>query len=93
MPHPTPLSTETLAAFQAELLELLDRDDNPTRILQQLQANPRWEPLADFLANMEPRMVHVAAELVKTWGRRGTPTDTQPDSGGSHTTTDQSPSG
>ena len=73
MTRTQPLTPETLAAFQAELLELLDRHHDATEILQRLRANPRWAPLANFLADIEPRMLHVAAELVKTWGKRTLP--------------------
>ncbi|HAY78876.1 MAG TPA: hypothetical protein DCY79_03630 [Planctomycetaceae bacterium] len=71
-----PCTDKPLAAFQAELLELLDRSDDPDQILRQLQADSRWLPLGEFLADIEPRMLEVAVELVKTWGRRSSETGT-----------------
>jgi hypothetical protein len=60
-----------LAAFQTRLLNELDASDDAYAILQALQAAPESAEFAEFIGQMEPRMVEVAAELVKKWGIRG----------------------
>lgn len=59
-----------LAEFQAVMLELLDDNLAPQEIVARLQADPRLADYHDYIATFEPRMVEVAAELIKKWGRR-----------------------
>ena len=60
----------TLAAFQAALLDLLARDIPLAEILQALDENSAFAPYRDYVASFEPRMVEVAAALVKKWDQR-----------------------
>ena len=59
-----------LAAFQAALLNLLAKDLPPAELRHRLTADPAFAPYQDYIATFEPRMVEVAAELVKKWGVR-----------------------
>ena len=59
-----------LAAFQSMMLEALHEHDDAAEILATLKADPASEPFLDYLDELEPRMVEVAAELLKKWGRR-----------------------
>jgi hypothetical protein len=63
-------SDEELAGFQADLLELLDRAQPGDDIRGELRKLPSAQPFADYVAQMEPRMLEVGALLVKKWGRR-----------------------
>jgi len=64
---------DELAAVQARLLELLDAHDDPAEVLAALRADPSLAAFADWFDGWDPRMVEVAAELVKKWGRRDRP--------------------
>lgn len=61
---------ETLAAFQSALLELLGSELPPEALMHELQNNPTFLPYRDYVATFEPRMVEVAAQLTRKWGRR-----------------------
>lgn len=63
---------DSLAAFQAALLELLDEQLSTDEILRRLKTDAAFRPFQAYIASFEPRMVEVAAELVKKWSvRRG----------------------
>jgi hypothetical protein len=66
---PEPTAAE-LAAFQHALLDLLYRDLPPEEVQAQLRSGEAFRPFQDYLSRAEPRMMEVAAELVKKWGRR-----------------------
>lgn len=59
-----------LAAFQAALLELLAQPLSPAEMMERLQHDATFAPFADYVSTFEPRMLEVAAALVKKWGRR-----------------------
>ena len=65
-----PIDDPQLAEFQAELLELLARSNAPADAMDALKAMKTTQELADYVAGFEPRMVEVAAVLVKKWGVR-----------------------
>lgn len=58
------------ATFQAVLLETLYHCQSIAEVKEQLQSNSAFAPFANYLDTFEDPMVAVAAELVKTWGRR-----------------------
>ncbi|MCU0533391.1 MAG: hypothetical protein MUD14_05795 [Hydrococcus sp. Prado102] len=62
------MQAEELAAFQATLLEVLDRDVET--IQAQLQDNPAFAPFQEYINTFDESAIEVAAELVKKWGRR-----------------------
>ena len=59
-----------LDRFQAALLELLAETDDVEAIRARLAADPAFAPYAAYVAGFEPRMLAVASELVRRWGRR-----------------------
>lgn len=59
-----------LADFQSALLELLDQQLDAEQILARLHSDPVFVPYRSYIDTFEPRMVEVAAELVKKWGQR-----------------------
>ena len=59
-----------LAAFQGALLNLLAEDLPSEELRRHLTTDPAFAPYQDYIATFEPRMVEVAAELVKKWGQR-----------------------
>lgn len=59
-----------LARFQAKLLDLLSKGQQPQQIVDQLNSDQELAEFADYVATFEPRMVEVAIELVAKWGRR-----------------------
>jgi hypothetical protein len=61
---------EELANFQAALLELLDTQQDLDVMRSQLQQNPAFAPFKAYIDTFDERMLEVAAELVKKWGRR-----------------------
>jgi len=61
---------DALSQFQGVLLETLYRHQHADAILAALRAEPACEPYSDYIDSMEPRMLEVAAELVKKWGVR-----------------------
>jgi hypothetical protein len=63
-------SADDLAAFQRALLELLGRPLSPEQIAAELRTGEAFAPYRAYVAGFEPRMVEVAAQLVKKWGRR-----------------------
>jgi uncharacterized protein (UPF0276 family) len=56
-----------LAAFQARILAILGEEIDGERARERLLADPTCGPYRDWLAFAEPRMLAVAAELVKRW--------------------------
>jgi hypothetical protein len=61
---------DSLAAFQSALLELLDEQLETGEILRRLNTDVAFRPYRSYVASFEPRMVEVAAELVKKWSVR-----------------------
>jgi hypothetical protein len=65
-------SPEALAAFQDALLGLLAQD-LPTEVVRaKLRDDPAFAEFRDYATALEPRMIEVAVELTKKWGRRAT---------------------
>jgi hypothetical protein len=62
-------SEEELANFQAALLELLDTQQDLKDMRSQLQQNPAFAPFQEYINTFDDKMLEVAAELVKKWGR------------------------
>lgn len=58
---------EALAAFQAALVDLLGQDLPIEEIQRRLRHDPAFERFRDYVAGFEPRMIEVAAGLVKKW--------------------------
>lgn len=61
---------ESLARFQSSLLDLLDLGLPPDMVIARLKEDPALESFHEYIDGFEPRMVEVAQELVKKWGRR-----------------------
>jgi hypothetical protein len=61
---------DDLARFQAALLDLLSQDLPPDAMRQRLRDDPAFAEFRDYVDRFEPRMLAVAAELVKKWGKR-----------------------
>jgi hypothetical protein len=59
-----------LATFQASLLEILSVESEPAEVLKMLQALPMDSGMAQYIATFDPKMIQVAADLIKQWGRR-----------------------
>ncbi len=59
-----------IATFQESLLETLSSQSSPVQILATLQELSAPDVMAEYTATFDPRMVQVAADLVKQWGRR-----------------------
>jgi len=68
-PHEMP-QQERIANFQCALLELLAQSLTPQEIQQRLENDAAFAPYAEYVATFELRMIEVAAELTKKWGRR-----------------------
>ena len=58
-----------LAHFQSRLLHWLSQPGSAEDILRRLRADESLAPYQSYIASFEPRMVEVAAILVKKWGR------------------------
>jgi hypothetical protein len=63
-------SPEALAEFQDALLVLLDQGLPTDQIRVKLREDPAFAAFRDYATALEPRMLEVAVELVKKWGRR-----------------------
>jgi len=59
---------DALGAFQAALVELLAQDLPVEEIQRRLRQDPAFERFRDYVDSFEPRMIEVAAGLVKKWG-------------------------
>lgn len=62
-------SSEELAEFQDALLVLLGQALPAELIRAKLREDPAFAAFRDYAAALEPRMLEVAVELVKKWGR------------------------
>ncbi|MCA9493612.1 MAG: hypothetical protein KC621_26955 [Myxococcales bacterium] len=56
-----------LARFQELLVEVLREETDPGRALERLRAHPDAATHRDWLDRIEPRMLRVAASLVRRW--------------------------
>jgi hypothetical protein len=61
---------KSLADFQAALLDLLVQPLPAEIMHERLRTAPEFQEYQAYIADFEPRMIEVAAELVKKWGRR-----------------------
>ena len=59
-----------LAVFQSALLALLASPRSPQEMLDCLRNDAAFAPYRDYTDSFEPRMIEVAAQLTKKWGRR-----------------------
>jgi hypothetical protein len=59
-----------IETFQASLLEILSSQTDPAQILTTLQESSKSNAMSECIATFDPRMVQLAADLVKQWGRR-----------------------
>lgn len=62
----------TVSSFQSALLQILAEDLSIDEVMEKLRNEESFAAFQDQIALWEPRMVRVASELVKKWGRRGT---------------------
>ncbi len=60
-----------LEAFQQALLTILAEEKDPEAVFQALRDHPALAPYRDYVEQWEPRLLEVAAQLVRRWGRRG----------------------
>ncbi|MFO0969116.1 MAG: hypothetical protein U0793_26475 [Gemmataceae bacterium] len=63
-------SVQELAAFQAALLDLLSQDLAVEEVRQRLRSDAVFAPFQEYLEEAAPRMLEVALELTKKWGRQ-----------------------
>ena len=68
MPPESPI--DEVSEFQAALLELLAQNLPVESLQKRLQEDPAFGPFRDYVQGFEPRMLEVAALLVKKWGKR-----------------------
>ena len=61
---------DDLAAFQAALLALLAEDLPAETLLHRLREDAAFAGYREYVEGFEPRMLAVAAELVKKWGKQ-----------------------
>ena len=61
---------DLLAAFQDALLDLLDQGLPVEAVRERLREDPAFAAFREYAAAIEPRMLEVAGELVRKWGRR-----------------------
>lgn len=61
----------TVSSFQSVLLELLAEDLPIDALMEKLKSDESFAAFQDQIALWEPRMVRVASDLVKKWGKRG----------------------
>ncbi|NJK30208.1 MAG: hypothetical protein HC851_13180 [Acaryochloris sp. RU_4_1] len=64
------MSDSDLAHFQDSLLDILSSQSETAEILASLKKAQFGDAIADYLESFDPKMVAVAAELVKQWGKR-----------------------
>ena len=64
------VSIEQLARFQSALIEALARETSLDTLRSRLQSEAAFLPFRDYLQACDPRMLQVAADLIKKWGRR-----------------------
>jgi hypothetical protein len=67
---PPESAIDQLGEFQGALLELLAQDLSLETLQQRLHEEPALAPFRDYVQGFEPRMLEVAALLVKKWGKR-----------------------
>ena len=66
------MTDSELEAFQALLLDMLERGVAPEALKAQLLADPAGAPFRDYVASFEPRCLAVASRIVKKWALRRT---------------------
>jgi hypothetical protein len=64
------LNDDELAAFQALLLDRLERGVPPDQLKAELLAHPAAAPFRDYVESFEPRCLEVASHIVKKWAVR-----------------------
>ena len=64
------LDDDQLAAFQAVLLDRLERGVPPAQLKAELLAHPAAAPFRDYVESFEPRCLEVAARIVQKWAVR-----------------------
>ena len=69
MPPPES-AIDQIGEFQGALLELLAQDLSLEALQKSLHEEPAFAPFRDYVQGFEPRMLEVAALLVKKWGKR-----------------------
>ena len=71
MPPPD-ADIDQLGEFQAQLLELLAQDLSLEAMQKRLNEDEAFAAFRAYVHGCEPRMLEVAALLVKKWGKRST---------------------
>jgi hypothetical protein len=69
---PSDADIDQLGEFQAQLLELLAQDLSPEALQHRLREDHAFAAFRTYVNGFEPRMLEVAALLVKKWGKRNT---------------------
>ncbi len=64
------MTDQDLANYQIALLEYLDKGESAEDVLERLKSDPVFTPYLDYIGTFDLRMVEVASELVRKWGRR-----------------------
>lgn len=70
MSEETHTDSNELAAFQAALLDILSRFEDPEEIRRELAALDVSDEYRDWMSSFDPAMTEVAALLTKKWGVR-----------------------
>ena len=66
----SPPSLADLERFQAILLDALATGESAEAVRVRLLESPDLAPFQAYVAAFDPRMIDVARELVKKWGRK-----------------------
>jgi len=69
---PLDADIDQLGEFQVQLLELLARDLSLEALQKRLSEDEAFAAFRTYVHGFEPRMLEVAAFLVKKWGKRTT---------------------
>lgn len=62
---------DELAKFQSKLLAVLAEEIPINEMCERLKEDLAFKPYSNQIARWQPRMIEVAAQLVKKWGKRG----------------------
>jgi hypothetical protein len=66
------LGSEELEAFQAVLLDMLERAVPPAALKAELLKDPAAAPFRDYVESFEPRCLAVASRIIGKWALRRT---------------------
>lgn len=68
LPALIPNNEQCLEQLQSAIYKLLEEDRDASSIKEELKRDSRFDPFADYIDSMEPRMLEVSQELIRKWG-------------------------